>query len=319
MKSRSDKLARHRGVALLTALVIVGIASVLVTGMLWDVNLDVRRTGNLLAANQAYAYALGAEDWVAHILRRDHEKEPGLDHLGEPWAAELPPLPVEGGQIEGRIVDLQGRFNVNNLVLTDVADPNQAADQLAKAREIFENLLQTLGLDPALANAVHDWLDEDIDPRFPGAEDDLYIGKTPPYRAANGPIASISELRLVEGVTGEVYTLLAPHITALPVRTPVNINTATDKVLIAVSRDAALSEAEALAILAQRIEQPYRSTQEFVTEHPVERADAISVASSWFRLESYVTIGNVTLPLYSLLARSQGGDTRAVTRSFGTE
>ena len=31
----------------------------------------------------------------------------------------MPPLPIDGGTVEGRLEDLQGRFNVNNLILAD--------------------------------------------------------------------------------------------------------------------------------------------------------------------------------------------------------
>ncbi|MCG8435243.1 MAG: type II secretion system protein GspK, partial [Gammaproteobacteria bacterium] len=91
-----NKPSRQTGVALITALVIIALGSVLATNIVWDTHIDQRRASNLLSADQALQYALGAEDWVSHIMRRDDTK---IDFLGEDWATELPPLPVEGGQI----------------------------------------------------------------------------------------------------------------------------------------------------------------------------------------------------------------------------
>ena len=41
---------------------------------------------------------------------------PPTDHLDEIWAQELPGLPIDGGDVWGKIEDMQGRFNVNNLI-----------------------------------------------------------------------------------------------------------------------------------------------------------------------------------------------------------
>ena len=80
-------------------------------------------------------YVQGAEAWAADILRQDLVDSPDSDHLGEQWAIELPPLPVDGGTIVGRLEDLQGRFNLNNLVGAD-------GKENELARRQFERLLR---------------------------------------------------------------------------------------------------------------------------------------------------------------------------------
>jgi general secretion pathway protein K len=57
------------------------------------------------------------------------------DHLAEIWATELPGLPIEGGgEVFGSIVDLQGRFNINNLVDQAGEADEASLDQFRRAR-----------------------------------------------------------------------------------------------------------------------------------------------------------------------------------------
>ena len=197
VKRDSGSGKRQGGVALITALLVVALATAAAVAMATRQNVDIRRTGNLLNGEQAYAYALAAESWAYVILRRDQEDNE-YDSLGEDWASALPPIAVEGGFVNGRIEELQGRFNVNNLIV-DAGEPSEPevavdAEQLA----YFRRLLDVLGLEPALAPALLDWIDADINSTFPdGAEDDAYLLAEPPYRAANRILVNISELRLV--------------------------------------------------------------------------------------------------------------------------
>ena len=105
----------NRGVALITAMLITALASLVAANLAWDNALDVRRTMVLLNNDQAVQVALGAESWVVGILHQDLQ-ESDIDHLGEIWAIQLPGFPIEGGDVTGTIIDLQGRFNVNNLI-----------------------------------------------------------------------------------------------------------------------------------------------------------------------------------------------------------
>ena len=87
-------IIRQRGVAIITALLIVAIATTVSISISTRLQLDVRRTGNVVAGDQAYLYTLAAESWSQRILKQDR-KDSEIDHLGEDWAIELPPLPVE--------------------------------------------------------------------------------------------------------------------------------------------------------------------------------------------------------------------------------
>ena len=91
---------KNRGVALITAMLIAALAAMVAANLAWDNALDVRRTMMLLNRDQAVQVALGAESWIMNILREDLEASQ-TDHLGELWAAQLPPLPIDNGEVFG--------------------------------------------------------------------------------------------------------------------------------------------------------------------------------------------------------------------------
>ena len=84
------------------AIIVVAIGTMIAVNLIWRGTLDLRRTESALAADQGLMYVQGAEAWAADILRQDLVDSPESDHLGEQWAIELPPLPVDGGSITGR-------------------------------------------------------------------------------------------------------------------------------------------------------------------------------------------------------------------------
>lgn len=297
---------RQRGVALVTALLVVAIATVAAIAMASRQQLDIRRTGSLLHGEQAWAFVRGAESWAQVILRRDRADNE-IDTLGEDWSTQPPVSFVEGGSIVGRLIDMQSRFNVNNLVV------NGEASQVDI--DYYRRLLNLLDLDESLADALVDWIDEDIDVRFPdGAEDEAYLLLETPYRAANRPLSDISELRLVKGYNQEVVERLQPFVVALPEAAPINVNTASATVLAALNNDLTLSDGQSL--VEARGEEGYESVDSFLQE-PVlngkQIGAAIAVQTNWFLMLSQADIGQGRARLASLIQRS-ADDIRVVRR-----
>jgi len=296
----------------LTAILVVAVATILATNLMWLSTLDQRRTAASIANDQALQYVLGAEAWVGDILQQDLEDSPDSDHLGEIWATQIQPLPIDGGYISGSIIDLQGLFNLNNLV-------TQAGEEDEVMVAQFERLLRVLQLDPSLAGAVVDWLDPDTEPRFPyGGEDDFYARAEPQYRVANGMITSTSELMAINGFDREVFAALAPYVTALPKGTRLNVNTAPAPILMSLSDDIDAGYADAL--LAERGDASFDSVQTtfqgIVDEAMLPRIDGVS---DHFLLVGEVTIGDTTLTINSVLQRHESGRTRTLFRSFGVQ
>jgi general secretion pathway protein K len=301
---------RSRGVALITAMLISALAAMVAANLAWDNALDVRRTMVLLNRDQGVQVALGAESWIMNILRQDLE-DGQTDHLGELWASDLPPLPIDNGEVYGIIEDLQGRFNVNNLV-----DNNGNID--TEALEQFRRLLNALGLDPRFAGITADWIDSDLDASFPdGAEDSIYTGMIPPYRTANQALTTVSELAAIEGMDRATFTLLEPHITALPGRTTVNVNTATPAILMSLDENMTPSDVESL--LAERETAGFADIQtSFASLVTPDVLNSLDDSTQYFRLKVVVRIDTVRVTLYSVLQRGPQGSTTPVLRSLGT-
>ena len=308
-------MERRRGVALITALLITALAASLAAGLSWDNSLDVRRTMVMLYRDQAIQVAVGSEGWVRSILRDDQANSTS-DHLGEIWATEIPALPIDAeavqGQIFGQIEDLQGRFNINNLL-----DGNGEIDQ--PSFEQYERLLTALGLDVRLAGITADWLDADQVEGIPdGAEDSLYSGLTPSYRTANQRMANITELAALDGMDRASFEILLPHVTALPGRTAINVNTATREVLQSLGPNIRESDAEGLIAL--------REDGGFVDYAGVfaPLVDAglqqwISETTSYFQLKAVVQIDTVRISLFTVLFRDPNSpDVIPIRRSLGT-
>jgi general secretion pathway protein K len=261
---------------------------------------------------QAQAYAQGLENYAARVLQQDWALNGGSkgDSSSSPWAVPLPPTPVPNGVIAGTMEDRNGCFNLNNLVDAN-GQPN------ASWPDKFRRLLGALRLDPSLTDAVIAWMNPQ-----PGIEDPYYLAQPAPYREAKRGFVHISELRLVKGVNGDVYSALAPHVCALPAGTRINVNTATPPVLMTLPGIATL---EAAQRIWQEGHASYASLDELATLLPAIRTESgyYGVQSAYFRARADVTLDGVPFTFYSLIERRLGagadGGIRVLARSRGED
>jgi general secretion pathway protein K len=240
MMANSRRNRKQRGVAIITALLVVALGTITIVSLVARQQYSLLREQNEGVMQQARTLAISGERFAAAVLYRDFQAalRDGTDSLDDDWAQTIPPIPVDNASLQGCIVDMQGHFNLNSVI---DAEGNAAPAYVG----ILQRLLVELSIDVTKADAIVDWIDSNIDPTLPeGAEDDYYSGLTPAYRTANGPMVSVSELQLVKGFSSQVpeefedYKLLLPHVSALPVDqgpTPINVNTATPEVISAMS------------------------------------------------------------------------------------
>ena len=218
----------QRGIALLTILVMVALATILAATIAKRQTNTSENTGYLMRQDQSLLYAKSAEAFFSELLIQDSENGGNIDHLQENWAKPMPAFPVEDGFISGRLLDESGKFNLNNLLKADGSVDDSA-------RRWFEKLLQRVGLPAELSQAVIDWQDADDETTGAmGAESNYYQGLDPSYLASNTRFHQVEELKLVRGFEGKNYDLIAPYVTALPEATKINMNTAAPLLLASI-------------------------------------------------------------------------------------
>jgi general secretion pathway protein K len=314
---------KQRGVALIMAILIVALATILAANVGFNAFLDLRRNATRYAMDQSFQVALGAEAWAADTLRRDGMSGSKQDDLTEEWATPIPPMPVEGGEISGYLEDMQGRFNLNNLVMRN--DKGQMVPNPTTVAQ-FERLLELLELEPKWAAMIADWIDSDGQASFPdGAEDSTYTSQTPPYRTAEAPITRTSELLALHEFGLERYRRLEPYVTALPVGTRLNLCTASPEVLdslVAGLREFTLARKN---VSETRKERCFPTVQDLESRldndqrQQLRASETLGERSAYFRATVWVTIGTTQFTLYSLLYRNDRTQlVRPILRSFGT-
>jgi general secretion pathway protein K len=303
---------RAQGMVLVTVLFILAMMTVTVTWLSEEVLLSLRRSENIRDTGQAWQALLGSESWALSILARD-SRETESDHPAEPWNNIGQGVQIEHGELLTVIEDMQGRFNLNNLIDESVVASSSANNNPAPRiwTEAFKRLLISLELNPDLSDSVLDWIDSDSDVRgASGAEDADYLGLETPYRAANYAFSDISELLYVKGFDRNIVEILAPYITVLPATgVPININTAPAG-LLRILNIKLLSTAESERLINERPVDGY--TVESFLQHDMMAGQQEIVAplidnkSSYFLITSDAEFGRTRMKIHSLVDRTDG-------------
>lgn len=307
------------GLALISVLLIFAIVAVLATAMIDRQSLDIQRSANLLALQQARAYTSGIEYAVRSGLQLDYEAGKEVDHLLEEWAKPHT-YPLEPGVAEIQIFDAQSRFNLNGL--------HKTASNRSVQIQRFKNLLSELGVDEKIADSTQRFMDEE------SLADNDYLSAEPAYRASYNLFKHPSELLLVEGVDREAYRKLKPYISTLPVAATLNVNTASNKVMAALSTSWSLSDAD--SVISNRGEKGFTSVDDFwgqsevktFTEKTSTSNDELnnkelwdktdfSVNSQYFEVFSKVTLADRIATVEMLIYRnSETGEMRTYYRDY---
>ncbi|MFO1503036.1 MAG: type II secretion system minor pseudopilin GspK [Steroidobacteraceae bacterium] len=309
--------SRQRGVILISALILVALAAIVATALFFDTALAARRAAASFSMEQAVQLGAGGEALAAYALAEDKNSE---DSSKDSWAQHYGPVEVEDGvTLEAQIGDEQGKFNLNTLLRRDgTPDPD--------AVKVLRRLLELSDLEPRWASLIIDWIDPNNQPEADGGEDSLYLSQTPPHRAGNLLLTSVSELQQLPGFTLEMYRKLLPHVTALPPEAQkINVCTADGVVLDALF---ALSTTGANNVQYSRLsaEDMARSRAQgcFPRKNVIgatepQIAGHIDERSSYFRLQTWLSIGTAQFALYSLMYRDGAGKVRPILRTMGTE
>ncbi|WP_237056255.1 type II secretion system minor pseudopilin GspK [Microbulbifer sediminum] len=227
-----SSIARQRGVALITVLLVMVIAIAAVTHTILRNRIAISRTAALLANTQMAEFVHGAEAWARIALERDYledqDNPDSADSGMDNWALEALQFNPDNGKMRIKIKDLNSCFNVNNL-----AGAGQAA---ADQRAVFERLVRNVSGKADLAHAMLDWVDNGDTPLAPGTEDNGYLGREIAHRTPDIPITDVSELSAVQGMEREDWEALSQFLCALPESgTVINVNFAPVELLEAMA------------------------------------------------------------------------------------
>ncbi len=320
LKPVSATLKRKQtGVALIVVMLIVALVTVLAVEMSSRLQLNVARTLNLKANNQAYWYALGAEQFAQKSLATLQTLTEDNINLSQPWAQPFE-YPVDGGSIKAELVDMQSCFNLNavnsalenNQQQQSSQDENQqqsnsndnenekpqtvqsnkqekskvTASQTA-FHKLLENFIQDTLITDTIRDSLVDWIDDDSTPSNYGAEDADYESLPFPYLAANNPLSHPSELRLINGIDEAIrigsFKELRNVVCVLPERhLKINVNTITQDNAVVLSALLGDTLDSGISIVNSRPEQGYKSKEDFLALPEVKALELSPEQQQWF-------------------------------------
>jgi general secretion pathway protein K len=294
---RSKPMARapahkRRGAAIISALLVVALSAILVSGMLWRQQVQLRRIENQRLLAQAQWISRSSLDWTRLVLRSEADTSAGITYLGGTWGVPLAKTRLSDflGQIgearaqqgadtwlSGTIEDAQARFNLRDLVATTAPGTLQLnVTQI----EAFARLLQILGIDQQLAKNTAVYLRSGLMYSVTRFQTQLNTssssqtqqlaggGSTGGSNFTSNPglsdadtnsgvaplvMTNVDALLDVPGFTPEAVARLRPFVTILPTVTPVNMNTASAEVIASIVTGMNLSNAQAFVAHRQQV------------------------------------------------------------------
>jgi general secretion pathway protein K len=250
---RSDE----RGIALLLTLLVLTFMVALILEFDAEARREYRDAAAFRDNFKASVLARAAVQAARGVLQQDFlkDKQSGetFDAPTDLWAFPITNYPIGDGMLNAKIEDERGKLNLNDLAVS--GDPIIKKAKVGRVKRLFE-LVQ---INPDLADAIVDWVDTDDQPEPSGAESIYYQSLRPPYRAANAPLQTYLELRLIKGMTPEILAKLSKLVTVYPLegQSKVNLNTADP--LVIQSLDPGITQSVAADIIQSR---PYKTIQE---------------------------------------------------------
>ena len=291
---------RQGGAAIITAMLVVTLAAIVVSGLFWRENVAVRSIENRLALSQSRWIERAAVDWAKVILRAD-QRAGAVDHLGEPWAVpvvdtRLDETVTAGAKLDegarkamlaGQIADAQALLNLNSLVGGNgtASEPHVAA---------LRKLLSLVGRPESAADLV-------VDRVLQSAPRVLEGRVVPPQRE---PVLRLADLLDIPGVDLVTIKALEPFVTVLPRATTININTAPPEVIAAAIPTMELSGAR--RFVARRERTFYRTLGDVSADiegQPVLSPQMLAVGSSYFIVTGVIRYDRVESQSETLLER----------------
>ena len=290
---------KARGSALITALFIMTLVAIAATAMSLRLQLDIYRTQLTLTNDKLYLASQAVTFWAMSNLTENNNHSQISSKVN---AIVYYPSQLEHAYpaviTKGSLHDLQAFFNINNL------QDSKFHPQFAR---LMENVLKksTAEERKTLINAIQYW----INPYQPerGHDDHLnaYLTQKPAYLPGYQPMQSISELRMVNGMSAKMYQSLLPFITVLPEKTFININTAPKSVLMTLVNG--LSETDIDELLQARGKKGIKNAEKLhqLLQKLDIPSDQVTIESTYFLSTAAVVSEDLSLKTYTVIKRTK--------------
>lgn len=235
----------EKGIVLVIVIIVIAILMILVTDLIYFTQIDseismntrdevkaryIAKSGVQVAAGAFSAQALEELSAMMGSLGGSAGRDDGL------WALSVPYFPVGQGSVSITITDERSKINLNSLVSTDSNIVDQQV--LAELRELFRLLGVDTSKSERFLSSLVNWLDVPKegtvnDQDSAGANADFYAGLQPAYRIKDGPLDTVEEIRMVDGMDDEFYNTVKDYVTVYPMDKKINFSTASRVVMVA--------------------------------------------------------------------------------------
>lgn len=288
---------KPQGSALITALFIMTLVAIAATAMSTRLQLDIYRTHLAITSDKLYLASQGVTFWAMNTLSTKNRHH--LISREEGKVADYPTA-LQNAYPDvvstGRLYDLHAFFNLNNL-------------QDIKFHSLFFRLVEgrlktsTGEQRKKLINSIHYWTSTYQPSRGHDEELDFYLKQKPAYLPSYQPMQSISELRLIHGVSAESYQSLVPLLTVLPEKTRINLNTAPRSLLMTLGNG--LNDSDVDELLQKRGAKGFKNFNKIgqLLQNLDIPGDQITIESQYFLSVSTVSSEDLNLVTYTVLKR----------------
>lgn len=306
-------IARQRGAALLMAMLTVVLVVTIASAALWQQWRAIEIETAERQRSQAGWILTGALDWARLILREDargNQNSGNADHLGEPWAMPLEEarlssfLAVDKDNsadsvmqafLSGEVIDQQSRLNFMNVVRVSGSGAQTRAEISQPDLDSLTRLFQLLDLPLTELDTASQALLSSLR----AAASDPAPSATPLVPTRYGQLAWL-------GLSPATLTALAPHMTVLPERTLLNLNTASAQAMSA--SIPGLDLAQAQRIVSERERSPFKTlidVRQVAPALPADQPDSQrhDVRSRYFEVLGRLRLDGAIIEERSLVVR----------------
>ena len=254
LTSRTGQRNGERGIVLVIVIIIIAVLMILVTDLIYFTQIDTEISTNTRDEIKARYIAKSGVHVAAGTLKDRPLEELstltsalGGGQSGNPdgfWSISVPYFPVGEGSVSVTVTDERSKINLNALVSGSSNNVDQQV--LTELTELF----RLLGVDDSKSErfiaSLINWTDLPIegaenDQDSAGANGSFYASLDPPYRIKDGPLDTVQEIRMIDGMDDEFYNKIKDYVTVYPKDKKVNFSTAPKAALIAAIKGASVS------------------------------------------------------------------------------